>query len=542
MAAPINIGIASETKAYRMGIESGVISPTEKAEDALKDFAKMGDKAGDELERAMRTAQKESDKTRDEIEDVADAVVDASRKSRLLGSDVKAGMNDSGEAIREWGDEAKSNISETFSSFRGDADDLVGIVQDTFGGVISNLGPIGAVAGAAGALGVGLMTAAFQESAEKAEELRQETHDLALEIIEAGGNIDNVAMTDRLREWANAVRDNKEWWELWQESTVDNLDAVMNAQQYTKRSTQELFDAMSGNDPRGAIEVLAEVESQIGDVNHELDLLAANDVGWNDRKEALKEERAALEDVADAIREKQGFEEGAIERAEILLELTEAQAKKDEAAAAAIDARNDALGALQGELDEAVNSWGEYVDAETGATDPAAYIAAMQARMDATSNFNQNVQSLATEFNLSADEMQSILDQGIDFAPMLQSILDSGMGEEYATQIRAMLDGGQAILDGTPTTATVTTTAETAEADAAIDKTATDRETTVEATADTSTARGTLAKFVQQKRTSTVDVRVNLAQAEQALANWISRQRTMTVTVDTRDREGNPVL
>lgn len=543
MAKVIEIGIASEGEAYRRGIEADVIKPTEDAEKALKEFAKQGDKAGDEIEQAMRTAQKESDRARNDIEKLGDEIVQASRKSRAMGGDTRRGMGEASGAVQEFSDEARQNLSETVSSFRGDVEDIPQIMQDILGGVSSNLGVAGMALGAGGAAAIGMFVAGLQEAAEKAEELREKSNELALEIIEAGGSLDSIEMGDRLKEWALEVRDNKEWWEIWQESTVTNLDAVDNALKYTSRSGQQLFDAMSGQNPRAALDMLEEFEQRSKDLAKELRNVSSIETGYQDRENALKAEIKALDDVSEAIREQQELQGTSVETARELLKYTEEQAAADEAAAAATQRRTDATNSLQGELDEAISGYDEFIDAETQAADPAGYIAAMQKRMDATTNFNSNLEQLAANTGLSFAAQQAILDQGVEFAPMLASIMAGGseMQAQYAAQMEAMVSGGQAILDGTSPSVTVTATADAQDAERQLAATAEERTAQVKAEATTAPAEKVLDAAAAKPRTATITANVDTSAAESALARFINRQRTATITAEVRTREGKLV-
>ncbi len=196
--------------------------------------------------------------------------------------------------------------------------------------------------------------------------------------------------------------------------------------------------------------------------------------------------------------------------------------------------------ALQDELDDAVNSYDDFIDADTKAADPAAYIAAMQERMNAASNFNTNVQELAKNTGLSFEETQAILEQGVDFAPMLAAIMAGGpeMQAQYAGQIRAMLDGGQSIIDGTETTATITTKTDSQDAERQLDAAATERQAPVKATADTKTADTQLDQTANKQRTAKIVASVDTSSAEAALTRFINRQRTATITAEVRTREG----
>lgn len=518
MAKIIEIGVGSQTGPYQKGIESGVIAPTEEAEKALKAFAKQGDKAGDEIENAMRGAQKESDRTRVDIERMGDEIEQAARKSRAMGDGMRQGTSEAGDAVKELGDEAKQNISETFSSFDGSAESFVDMIQGTFGGVISNLGPIGAAAGAAGALGIGLMMSEFEKAKESEQEFREQVAELAGVLIETGG------------EGSAAVAE-----------VADRLKAI---------ATETDKDAMSFD----------KLRKMAKDMNVDFDDLAQAYVdGGGNLQEYLGKLDGLISKEQQAYAEQQKYAEAAglgttlhgieLEKTRDKLASvaeTYQQAEKDaaswaESGGAAIAARAEQMEALQGELDEAIGSWSEYTDAETGATDPSAYIAAMQARMDATSNFNTNVQQLAANTGLSFEETQAILDQGVDFAPMLAAIMAGGpeMQAQYAGQVRAMLDGGQAIIDGTETTATITTKTDAQDAARQLDETATkERTAQVGATADTKTASAQLDAAAAKPRTATIGATLDTSALDSAMSRWLNQKRVATVTAEIRTREG----
>ncbi|WP_449279624.1 hypothetical protein [Leucobacter sp. GX0328] len=518
---PIEIGLASEGRAFRQGIESDVIPPLEDAQkelkklgesgedtgDGLEDVGKAGKKSGEQLERAMREAQRESDRTRVDVEKLGDEIVAAGRKGKDFDAGVREGTTGASDAVREWGDEAKQNVAETFSSFRGDAEDLVGIVQDTFGGVISNLGPIGMAAGAAGAIGIGLIMGAYEKAQKAEEEFRESVAELAEALIDGGGEgAEGVRrIADGIKGLALETDDGKKkLTDVAREAKAVGVEVEGLAAAYAGSA-----DALDEYGTK-AIET-AEAERQVARAQDAM--TDSYGRASSATKDKIKDYTAVIDSVEKL--KKQQAEAAEIERLWI------------ESGGAAMEARAEQMDTLQGELDDAMGSWSDYQDAETGATDPAAYLANMQARMDATANFNSNVQTLAQQFGLTADEVQSILDQGVDFAPMLQSIMNAGMGEQYATQVRSMLDGGQSIIDGTSTTIPVE--AQTDAASAAIDAAATDRTSTVAAKPETATASSALDAVAAKKRTATIDAKADTKAADAALDATATRSRTATI-------------
>lgn len=169
MAKGIEIGVASETKAFKQGIESGVIKPTEDAVDALNDLGKA--KGPEQLERGLEDAQDATEKLKKETKETARVIEqefrDSYRKmkdsSESATTKAKAGLND----VKS---EAKQAGAEGAASFSGEWEDVGAFVQETLANGLSGFGPLGATAGIALALGFGTFLAQAQKDAEAAEE------------------------------------------------------------------------------------------------------------------------------------------------------------------------------------------------------------------------------------------------------------------------------------------------------------------------------------------------------------------------------------
>lgn len=497
-----------------------------------KDAERAGRELGDEIEDGAKEAARSTERVEKSFQELADA---AKRESGSASDSMKREFDQGTDAAKrdlaELKDEAMQNASETFSSFDGSITSLADGIQGTLGGVISNIGPVGALAGAAAAIGVGMLTAEFERSQERAEELRQQTADLALQIIEAGGKIENVAMGEILQQWATELSGTSEAWDIFGDKGQTNLEAINAGAELTGNSLGDMFRALSGRDSEAAVEVLGELESKLEDQRAALRNLSGARAGGTQRAEEYKTEISALEDSIKVMEERTGVTKDGTEAAKLMAEATAEITAEDEAAAAALAARNDAIGALQSNLDTSVSSFENFKDAETGALDPAGYIAGIEQRIEATSNFNTNVQDLATQFGLSQEEVQAILDQGVDFAPMLQSIIDSGLGAEFVAQIQAAVGGGQEIIDGTPLSATVHAKGDTTEAAADLEATATDRTSGVTAVPDTKAANQDLDATASKRRTATINAKANTAAASESLSN-LARDRNVTVRVN----------
>lgn len=536
MAKVIEIGIGSEGKAFRQGIDRDVIPPLEDAQKALLDLGKDGTKSGDKIEDALKDAQRETKESKKDIAKLAAEMEAAGKSGKRIGDGVKDGTGEAGEAVREFGDEAKQNISETFSSFRGEAEDLVQVVQDTFGGIVSSLGPAGLILGTAVAAGIGVAVQQGQNLAEAINDAKERAAELAAEIIAVDGDLTQISWADRVQEWGLAINDSREWFEFWQTEAKTAFDVAEEGAKATGVAFKDLVLAMSGQDVNRAEKALGKIRDQL--VELEAQRKRTRDTGT---AVELESEIQLLQKLIAEIEKQTGVTEDGIELSRKAAEATAELRAEEEAAAAALQARTDAAAALQSELDETVDSWQEYIDAETGAIDPRAYIDAMAQRIAATSSFNSNVQTLADEFGLAADEVQAILDQGVDFAPMLQQIIDSGLAPEFVAQVQAAVGGGQDILNGNPLATSVEVGADTTAADRQLADTAEPRETVIEAQPKTGSAEAALNALATKKRTATITAEADLTAARNALNSFVNERRVAIVTIDTRDREGRQV-
>lgn len=169
MAKGIEIGIASETRAFKQGVETGMIKPLENAVEALDDLGKS--KGPDQLEAGLKDAQTATGKLQKETKQTAETIEreyrDAYRKSKTASKD---GTDKMSENVGEFKNEAISNLSEVASSFKGDLSDMADGVQGLTGGLAASLTPgIGIPVAILGAVAAAFF-ASWQQAAEDSEE------------------------------------------------------------------------------------------------------------------------------------------------------------------------------------------------------------------------------------------------------------------------------------------------------------------------------------------------------------------------------------
>lgn len=226
--SPIEIALASETKAFKQGIETGVIKPLE---DAIKKLRDLGDTDGaDQLEAQLRDAQKATERLGDETKITAARIEreyrDAYRTARQSSQDATSKMTDGAKEVQQ---EFGQNMGEAVSSFRGNLEDIGQIGQDTLGGLagtVSQLGPAGVVAGAGlgvAAAAVGTIVDVFNKAKEASDEAKESAYEYGLTVASAGAYADTAA---RINELTGSIEKLKEVQDIASATGWKQIDVV----------------------------------------------------------------------------------------------------------------------------------------------------------------------------------------------------------------------------------------------------------------------------------------------------------------------------
>lgn len=171
--------------------------------DQLGDAGKAAlDKLDDGVDRAGKNLRDYADDARDaarKIKGAFDDIADASRKST---DDVDDDLDDAKRGLDDFKDEAAGSGREAAASFGGGFDDITGFVQETAANAFSGFGPLGAAAGVAAAIGIGVITKAFGDAKESAEEARQSVSDWVQAFVDGLGEIQEATIQSKLQEFA----------------------------------------------------------------------------------------------------------------------------------------------------------------------------------------------------------------------------------------------------------------------------------------------------------------------------------------------------
>lgn len=393
-------------------------------EDIAKSFDKVEDAADDaaknvrkDFEKSVKDAGDEAEKLGRKYEDAFDEVrTKGSKANTDFGDSAKKSFRDAGDATETFRDEAKQNLSETVSSFRGDVEDVAQIAQDILGGVVSDLGPVGAAAGAAVAAGIGIGIAALQTQAEEAEVAKQKMLDLADMIREADGDIQALDWGSIVREWGNEYDDVKSWFEPWQKDSVTNFEAMDEAASKFGLSYNSLVQGMAGNTDEGR-KAIEELNGAIAEQEKVVEGLTTQGVAYNS---AQGQANSAEISRLNSLKGLKSELENATGLTEEAIEYEQKMAEAIEGTAAGIAAKNEALS-------ETIDLNRQVIDGELDYLDTLDSVTAQLAE-NASEGFDKN--TAAGRENLRA--LGEIAGAALDYS---DSITEAGGSQQEANTV-----------------------------------------------------------------------------------------------------------
>jgi len=493
MANDIRIGVTADTSAFERGIKSGLIDPLEDAEKALDQIGDASEDGADKIERSMKDAQGDTEKLSDEYKALANTIDAQTKKA---GADTKRYLKDgtdgASKGIEEMGDEAASTGKEMAASFSS-VEDGLDAIQELAANALAGFGPAGLVAGAAVAIGMGLAITAGQEAADAINEAKERTGELAQELYDVGGDIDQIDLGAKMREWGVEVADSKEFWELWQRSAVSNLDKASAAADDFGVDIKTMFRAMSGYDMDATLAVLDNLKGQLQEVQEQARQNRDENIfaGFSDNA-ALSARETALKNQISALQNMTGVTDDAAAANKLLTEITEEDTAAQARATEAADRRAQAVESVNEAYDEAAEGVQDYIDDESGLFDVAGYISAMQAREDAIRNYQQTLASTP----LSADAKAWLQEQGVESAATFLAGYQSAAPDQQRALDRIWSEAARS------NSGTYTRGLEQGIPDTMAGP-------VVSPSVDLRTANSQMAAFVAQRRVANIEARVN---------------------------------
>jgi hypothetical protein len=496
------------------------------ADDARRDAARIGDELGSETRDGARDAERSVERLEGSFRDLSDR---ARRESSDAGQSISRNVGDGADRARdgvsEIGEEAASTAKETAASFDGSAESIGDAFQEIAANAFAGFGPAGLIAGLAAAAGIGLVFAKIEEGNQNTEQFKESVSELAAEFIDTGEQ--GVASLDfiieRLKSLATESEDGKV-------SLADLADVAGEA----GSSYKDLADAYSGS--------ADDLDSLLSKNKKYLDALRDEADAVDTTAKGGAEKYSALLNQIDAQERYNGYLTEASEKAQ---QAAEAEENYAAAGGPAMEAKAEAISTIQDSIDDAAGSWEDYKNEETGAIDPAAFLAAVQARMQASADYATNLE--AAQAKLSPEAYQYLIDQGIDFAPMLAAILAGGddMINNFNSTFTAAAEAGKSAVEGTlPEEFDVTAKVDADTTEAETKTTATekkDRSTTVKAKADTKEAEAKIDEMVAKTRVAAIGTAADTTGAANTLYNFVNQRRTATITAVVVDRNGKKI-
>lgn len=288
----LSVVINSETKAFKQGVDSGIIKPLEDAEKALTDLGRS--RGPEQLERDMKDAQKQTERLADETKATARQI---ERSYRDAGRDIKKGV---GDGLKDAKQEATQSGRESAASFSGEWTDVGDFLQETVANGLSGFGPLGLAAGIAGAAGIGVITETILGQQEAADELKARLSSAYQEAAEEGRNYLDTAQIiaeasdlmfnkDRADEWKQVQADAKQL-------GLDTYDVIAaNAGQTDKqREVQQAINALL----QQAKDDYDETDSIVGNVGQSV---LGIENRWREVIDATEEEKTKARELQEIV-------------------------------------------------------------------------------------------------------------------------------------------------------------------------------------------------------------------------------------------------
>jgi len=444
MPKGIELGIGSETKAFKQGIDSGVIAPLEDAVDALTDLGKS--KGPAKLEEGLKDAQTASKRLEAETKDTARAIEQNFRESyRSVGENARKVTTDqtiqNKESIKEVKQEALANASETFSSFNGSAQSFADGVQGTLGGLIASLPPQLAAVGAVGALAIGFINGALQNADTTSQDFKQSVADMTGELIKSGdvGKVSVSYIVSELQKLATEA-----------DAAKPSLTKLDDVAKKSGTSYKDLAQAYAGNEK--SLRKLADA----GKEKLEQDQLHAEALS----RLSVEQKNAAGIDAdsessslrkAEAQKTVNTYLDQAAEKAD---KAAEQQRLYVEAGGPELERKAQLVAQIDGAYDEAAGSVDDYINKESGLFDTDKYIAAMQTKQKALEDYQLTLASSG----LSDQAKTFLAAQGEDAAATLLAGYKNGSEAQKAALAAIWNEAGKtssgsysdALLNGIP--------------------------------------------------------------------------------------------
>lgn len=203
MAKAHEVTIGADAKAFEQGIRKGIINPLEDAEDALDDLGDAASDAGRQGSRDLGKVEDAAEKLERQLRDAQDQTKKLDRGFKDAGDSAGRSMAHMGDQAAEVGDEIRQNLGEGITSaVEGDFANLGNVIGDTLGGTVAGIGGIGTAAfAAAGALGIGAVTAAWTAANAETEKNTERANNYFQTLVDGAGRVTESNILSGIQEY-----------------------------------------------------------------------------------------------------------------------------------------------------------------------------------------------------------------------------------------------------------------------------------------------------------------------------------------------------
>lgn len=353
---PIEIPITVDADGAEKGV-SKVADAFEDIEKGLKSVDKAGDKTGKSLGDSMKDAAKDADTAAKNIDrDLTKALKDVDSKAnstgKSMGRSFKEGSEKAGEGLKDLKDESNSTAKEAAASFDGSAESIADAFQEVAANALGGFGALGAGIGLAAAIGIGMAIAKMNELAEANNEAKEKAAELAREIYEAGGKLDDAQIAEKIKDIAFALAEEDNPWTPWADEAKTNIEQVRDATQgLSDDLAKDIFKGLAGDvgASQRAFNILTKsIESNREEAGKHRTVLEDGRIVFDEQGKALIAAADAQEKQRQKLKEATGASEDAAAQAEFY---TDAMGESAEAVEKRKQAEDELLAVQQDRLD-----------------------------------------------------------------------------------------------------------------------------------------------------------------------------------------------
>lgn len=343
------------------------------AKGELKDLGRAGKDAGDDVEKGMRDGEDAAQKLDRKADEAFDAISAGARKSgRDVGKSTKEGFQEASEGAETFKDNAGANAKEVAASFDGSAESISDGFQGLAAEMLEGFGPAGLAAGVMVAVGIGLATTKLQGMAEENTAAKEAAVELGAAYAEAGGDIAKLDIGGVITDWGREVQEDN-WLTFWKDEAQSNFEEYAGYAEDAGVAVGDAIRGMKGSaeDSEGFLDGTTDEWERLTQVIADGTSVGVDGVTMMDSSaRAAEKQRESLLKLRDGAQENLDTHTAAIDVFNIETEALGEVAVSAEDAAQQISDYASALDAAAGNamsLTEAENAWTVELAASTDA-------------------------------------------------------------------------------------------------------------------------------------------------------------------------------